>query len=335
MNSSVAIREAQSGLADFLVQVEEALAQTLKDGAGEAHGSGILMEAGRHLCLGSGGKRARPMLVRLFGEALGVPEEVLLKMGIAAELIHSSSLLHDDVVDAGMFRRSRPTVNARYGNVVAVLSGDMLLSTALNNLRGMDAEILHDAVATVRDMTRAAIVEVESRGDLSIPLERMRFVHEGKTGALFGWCGVAPARVARDGEAVARFNTFGRRLGVAFQIADDIRDLTGMDPGKPQFADIQAKNVSMPILIAAQRDESLRRKLRDAWAFTAMTPERVKELGEAVIASGALEVALDKMNSEIQAAIDALGSYGRRSGGDELVKWAHKLAASVQPGRAP
>lgn len=331
MNTSAAIREAQSGAADFLAQVEEALTAALKEGAGDAHGSGILMEAARHLCLGGGGKRARPMLVRLFGEAVGITDDRLINMGVAAELIHSASLLHDDVVDAGMFRRGRPTVNARYGNVVSVMSGDMILSTALSQLRGMDPEILHEAVATVRDMTRAAIVEVECRGDLGVAPEKMRFVHEGKTGALFGWCGMAPARLARDGEAVARFNTFGRRLGVAFQIADDIRDLNGLDVGKPQFADIQAKNVSVPILYAAQRDDSLRRKLRDAWAFAAMTPERVKELGAAVMATGAMEQATERMNSEIQAAIDALGPYGRRRGGEELVAWAHKLAESVKP----
>src|SRR3954471_23342146 len=123
MNTTAAIREAQSGLADFLAQVETALEGSLKESSGDAFGSGLLMEPSRHLGLGGGGKRARPMLVRLFGEAVGVPEEPLVKMGVASELIHSASLLHDDVVDAGMFRRGRPTVNARYGNVVAVMAG--------------------------------------------------------------------------------------------------------------------------------------------------------------------------------------------------------------------
>lgn len=320
------IQAAQQELAGFLAQVDGTLDQILTVDRGDT-----LMSAARHLCMGGGGKRARPMLARLFGEAAGAPVDLLVDVGVAAELIHSASLLHDDVVDAGMFRRGRPTVNARWGNIVSVMTGDMLLATALFRLKGMDPRVTHDAIATVVDMTRSAIVEVEARGDLALPPERLRFIHEGKTGSLFGWCGTAAAVLAKDADAAARFGAFGRRLGVAFQIADDIRDLTGTDPGKPQYADVQARNVSLPILLAAQKDDSIRRRLKDAWAFAAMTPERVRELGGAVLASGALEVSLEKMDREIEAGIDALGPYATVPGGAGLVAWARKLAESVRP----
>lgn len=336
MNAMTAIQEAQSGLASYLARVEAALEAALVDGAGPGLEKGdTLMAAGRHLCLGGGGKRARPMLARLFGEALGVEEEELVRVGVAAELIHSASLLHDDVVDAGMFRRGRPTVNARYGNIVAVMAGDLMLSTALDFLYGLDPEITREAVATVREMTRAAILEVEVRGDLTMPVERLRAIQEGKTGSLFAFCGTAPARIAKDKLAHERFAAFARRLGVAFQIADDIRDVMGTDVGKPQYADIQSRNVSTPILIAAQRDDALRRKIKDAWAFSAMNPEKVRELGNAVSASGAMDDAIALMDKEIQGAVDALGPYGKQPGGLELVAWAHKLAATVHAGKAP
>jgi octaprenyl-diphosphate synthase len=281
--------------------------------------------------MGGGGKRARPMLVRLFGDAVGVPEAPLVEVAVAAELIHSASLLHDDVVDAGMFRRGRPTVNAQWGNIVSVMSGDLVLATALGRLSRMDPRVTHEAIATVVDMTRSAIVEVESRGDLGLMPERLRFIHEGKTGSLFGWCGAAAAILADNADAARRFAMFGRRLGVAFQIADDIRDLTGTDPGKPQYADVQARNISLPILFAAQKDDDLRRRFRDAWAFSAMTAERLRELGAAVLASGALELSLQRMDQEIEAGIDALGSYAETSGGAGLTGWARKLQASVRP----
>jgi len=321
------IKAAQAELADFLADVEKVLDAVLPHARGDT-----LMGAARHLCMGGGGKRARPMLVRLFGDAAGAPYEHLVEVGVAAELIHSASLLHDDVVDAGMFRRGRPTVNARWGNIVAVMSGDLLLSTALGRLKRMDPRVTHEAIATVVDMTRSAIVEVESRGDLALPPDRLRFIHEGKTGSLFGWCGTAAALLAGNDDAAQRFSVFGRRLGIAFQIADDIRDLTGTDPGKPQYADVQARNISLPILIAAQKDDGLRRKLRDAWAFSAMTAERVRELGSAVLGSGALEASLERMDREIEAGIDALGPYTEVPGGAGLVGWARKLAASVRPG---
>lgn len=320
------IQAAQLELADFLADVEKALDGALPHARGDT-----LMGAGRHLVMGGGGKRARPMLVRLFGDASGAAQEPLVEVAVAAELIHSASLLHDDVVDAGMFRRGRPTVNARWGNIVSVMSGDLLLSTALSRLKRMDPRVTHEAVATVVDMTRAAIVEVESRGDLALPPDRLRFIHEGKTGSLFGWCGWAAAALAGNEDASQRFSMFGRRLGIAFQIADDVRDLNGMDPGKPRYADIRARNISLPILIAAQKDDGLRRKLRDAWAFSAMTEERVQELGEAVLTSGALESSLERMDREIEAGIDALGPYGDVPGGSGLVGWARKLAASVRP----
>ena len=149
-------------LTDFLGAVEQRLGSTLVDGnAGPDVKGDTLMEAARHLCLGSGGKRARPMLARLFGDAVGVPGERLVDVAVAAELIHSASLLHDDVVDAGMFRRGRPTVNARWGNIVAVMSGDLILSTALSRLAELDARLVKSGLAVVSEMTRAAIAEVE------------------------------------------------------------------------------------------------------------------------------------------------------------------------------
>ena len=211
-------------LADFLGSVEQRLGGMLADGdAGPDVKGDTLMEAARHLCIGTGGKRARPLLVRLFGGAVGVGPERLVDVAVAAEMIHSASLLHDDVVDASALRRARPTVNARWGNIVAVMSGDLILSTALFRLAQLDARLGQTSLAVVTEMTRAAIAEVEARGNLSLSLERLRYIAEGKTGSLFGWCGSAAATLAGTPEAAERFDRFGRRLGVAFQIADDIQ----------------------------------------------------------------------------------------------------------------
>lgn len=330
MNATTVMEGLKLGFVDFMDQVERSLETALKDEpAPEKHNGDTLMTAARHLCMGGGGKRARPVLVRLFGEACGAPGTPLVEVAVAAELIHSASLLHDDVVDAGMFRRGRPTVNAQWGNIVAVMTGDMLLSIALSKLTRVHPRVVEMAIATVSEMTRSAIAEVEARADLSLPLERLRFIAEGKTGALFGWCGAAAAVLAKDEDAAARFAAFGRRLGVAFQIADDVRDLTGTDEGKPQYADVQSRTLSLPILLAAGRDEQLRRKLKEAWAYSAMTPDRVRELGTAILGSGALELALERMHAEISAGVDSLGPYAKAGAGAELVHWAHKLAESV------
>lgn len=322
--------EEAGELADYLERVEQRLNTLLADGdAGPKAQGDTLMEAARHLCLGGGGKRVRPLLVRFFGSAVGLAPEGLVDVGVSAELIHSASLLHDDVVDAGMFRRGRPTVNARWGNIVAVMSGDLLLSTTLQRLNARDVRLGQSALAVVVEMTRGAIAEVEARGDLELPLERLHYIAEAKTGSLFGWCGTAAAALANRAEAAQRFDMFGRRLGVAFQVADDIRDVLGTDPGKPRFADVLSRTPSLPILLAVKKDGALRRVLKDAWAFASVTPERSREIGRAIEATDAIAASQARMNAEIEAALDALGPYGREPGGLELVDWAHKLSAGI------
>jgi heptaprenyl diphosphate synthase len=317
-------------LADFLQSVEQRLGCMLEDGdAGPDVKGDTLMEAARHLCLGAGSKRARPLLVRLFGGAVDVAPEHLVDVAVAAEMIHSASLLHDDVVDAGTHRRARPTVNARWGNIVAVMSGDLILSTSLLRLAQLDARLSQSSLAVVAEMTRAAIAEVEARGHLGLSLERLRYIAEGKTGSLFGWCGSAAATLADQPEAAERFDRFGRRLGVAFQIADDIRDVLGTDPGKPRYADVLSRTPSLPILLAVAEEPSLRVQLEEAWALPALSPERVRALGDAIEATHAVERAMGRMNQEIEAALDALGPYGQRGLGTELVGWAHKLSAGI------
>ena len=314
----------------FLSQVEEALKAALADAAGDQPRGDMLMTAARHLCIGGGGKRIRPLLVHYFGRALGVSDERMVEAGAAAELIHSASLLHDDVVDHGMFRRGRPTVNSLWGNVVAVMTGDVVLTVALQRLAAVDQTLVADALACVADMTRGTIAELEGRGDLDMPLERMRFIADAKTGALFGWCGLAAATLAGDAEARPRLGQFGRRLGVAFQIADDVRDLTAGDKGKPAFADLASKTPSLPLLLAARKDPAVRKRIQDAWGFGAMTQERLRELGAAVLGTGALAEAVQRIKEEISAALELFQPFADTPGGAELVGWAHQLAAAFE-----
>ena len=330
LEASEARLDATPAATRFLEATETRLRNVLGQGAGEVAQSDTLLNASRHLCIGSGGKRVRPTMVHLFGLAAGAPEAALLHVAVAAELVHSASLLHDDVVDAGMYRRGRPTVNALWGNIVAVMGGDLLLTLALDELAVLDREVTFAAVRTVAEMTRATIGEVEARGDLSLSVERFRAIMEGKTGALFGFCGSSAARLAGREDIARRFDLFGRHLGVAFQIADDLKDLSGGDPGKPVFADFKSRTPSLPILLAAQTDEPLRRRIKDLWAFGSMPDERVRELGAAVLASRAPTVALELMDREIDAALDALGNLREAPGADELTDWARRLGAAFR-----
>ncbi len=312
---------------DFLVDVEQSLINEL--GGDNVPASQTLLTAARHLCLGGGAKRARPLLVRIFGDTVGVTSKQLVEVAAAAELIHSASLLHDDVIDAGMFRRGRPTVNARWGNIVAVMSGDLLLSGALLRLSHVDPKLTASALAVIAEMTKAAIAEVEARGNLELPLEALRRIAEGKTGSLFGWCGLGAATIARHEHAGRCFDAFGRRLGIAFQMADDIRDVTGTDEGKPQYADIQSRTPSLPILLAVNKDPRLKRRFQEAWGFPSVSAEMARELGTALLCTGALDEAVEKMEAELSAAVEALGEYALAPGGAQLVGWARTVARGL------
>lgn len=311
---------------DFLAQVEATLVAQL--GGSKPSPDDTLVVAARHLVLG-GGKRARPMLVKIFADSLEFTDPRLVTVGMAAELIHAASLLHDDVVDAGMFRRGKPTVNARWGNTVSVLSGDLVLSSGLLELAKADPRLGELALATVQEMTRAAIDEVQARGNLDLSLADHRAIGEGKTGSLFGFCGRAVAILAGNEDAGRRFDTFGRRIGVAFQMADDVRDVTGTDEGKPQYADLSSRTPNLPVLLACAQDPKLKRRIGEAWNFGSLGIDKVRELGTAVLVSGALDEAIAMMNRELDAAVDVLGEYGKTELGQNLVHWARTLARGM------
>ena len=309
---------------DFLALVERELERQL-----DTPHRDPLSAASTYLCLGKGGKRARPLLTMVFGEALGLPSQELVKPAVAAELIHASSLLHDDVIDGGMFRRGRPTANARYGNVVAVLSGDVLLSSALHELHIWNPEVAQVALGVVREMSRAAYWEAESRARLDLTLPELRRIAEGKTGSLFGYCGIAAAKVKGDRDAERNFEAFGRRIGVAFQMADDIRDMTGADPRKTKLSDLSSRTINLPTLIAVRKSPALERRIRDAWAWSSLTGPKLEALGEEICSSGAIEESCAIVEQELAAATESLGTYAHTEAGGNLIQWARIFADGI------
>jgi heptaprenyl diphosphate synthase len=311
---------------DFHANVERRLTDALKvDDASPYEAGAILNEAARHLVLAPGAKRARPRLVQLFGQTADAPQRGLEDIAVAAELIHTASLLHDDVVDDGTERRNQPTVNVKWGNVVAVLSGDLVLSTAIQQLRNHSTEITTTAVDCVAEMSKAALLEVRSRARIDLPIDRWKAIAMGKTGALFGWCGRAAALVGDDPDAAQRFERCGNLFGVAFQMADDIKDLAVGNANKTRFADILNHNPSYPLLYAAQRSGSIRQRIERAWSNGSIDEAIATEIGAAVINSGAVDETWRQVKHHLDQAFESLGPYAERPGMNELAAWATTL----------
>ena len=313
-------------LQEFETRIERALTAQAPEGLEQSE---ILLQAGKHLAKAPGAKRARPRLVMHFGKIVGVEEaDHLLDIAIAGEFIHGASLLHDDVIDDGTLRRGRETANSRWNNAVAVLGGDVMLCISIQTLAQLPRVVTNEAVGVVATMSRAAVLEVETRGMIDLPLEQWRAIAKGKTGVLFGWCGRAPAHLVGDEDAAERFKRCGELLGIAFQLADDLKDLADDDSGKNRFADIHNRNPSFPILWAAQQSDGLRSDLGSLWSQENISLEDANAFGLRVLDTGAADVTRSKIIENVGLAFDALGSYRERDGGLEVVEWAMSLSRS-------
>ncbi len=223
-------------LADRLPGVEQALEAALpKPGACPEP----LARAMRHLVF-PGGKRLRPAFALAAAEAVGAPHERALPVAVAVELVHTYSLVHDDLpcMDDDDLRRGRPTVHMAWGEAEAVLAGDALQALAFEVLLaapGADAEATRDAA---RELARAAGAGGLVGGQLDdLHFDRacadpgvIESVHARKTAALFAFAISSGARLAgADADSVGRLRDFGLRLGIAFQIADDALDADSDD----------------------------------------------------------------------------------------------------------
>jgi len=334
---------ADSGISErpFLAAFEEKLERTVREdfmlGRREPRILGLAAEG---LILAPGAKRLRPRLVLRLGEALHAPPPTVLSIATAAELIHSASLLHDDVVDESSERRGRPTANARYGNSTAVLAGDLVLSLAFVQVQSLPHAVTATAVRLVAEMSRAALLEVRARGDQALiasladpagarAAEALwRDIAEGKTGSLFGWCGEAVALALGDLDTAARLALFGRRFGVAFQLADDLRNLRGDEPGKDQLSDLTNRQPTLPLLRAAARDPAIRELAEAVWR-TSDGVRDVERLAAAIGASGVFDDIVAEIGGLLDDAVVALGELAARPGGASLVAWAELLRGTV------
>ncbi len=220
--------------------------------------------AAQHL-LALGGKRLRPLCVALSASA-GTGFDARGKdLAVAAELVHSATLLHDDVVDLGDRRRGAPTSRAIYGNLAAVYAGDWLLVEALRRIRRAQfPELLDRALDTLDEMLQGEALQLTLRA--TVPSREAYFeVVRGKTASLFRWAFAAGARAggldARAGEAL---ENFGTSLGVAFQVADDLLDVAGEAAvsGKALFSDLREGKLTYPMLLAVERDPGFAEWLR-------------------------------------------------------------------------
>lgn len=221
-----------------------------------AQGPAPLEEASLHL-LEAGGKRVRPTACLLATAACGGEPRRAVPFAAAAELIHSATLLHDDVIDEGEERRNRPAARVLWGNLVSVLSGDLLLTRALSLVDAAGVPgTMRDLLSTLERLVAGEVAQLRAREREDLGRDGYLSIVHGKTASLFGFACRSGARTAERADLVEPLGRFGEQIGVAFQVIDDVLDLSGdpRDVGKRLGADLAEGKTTLPLAIALDRD---------------------------------------------------------------------------------
>ncbi len=267
------------------------------------------------------GKALRPLCVALasrFGEGF---TERARSLAVAVELVHSATLLHDDVVDLAERRRGQPTACVTYGNAASIFAGDWLLVAALRRIRQSGVEGVLDRMLTVIDeMIVAESVQLERRGKITGAREDYFAIVEGKTAALFRWAMIAGARAAELPVASeTALERFGLHLGVAFQAVDDELDYLTTNTGKDALADLREGKVTYPLVIALERVPGLRDELSTLLAQDEVSSDALGKIASTVRASGALGATRSLAEEHVQRALSVLEELPAGPARDALV----------------
>jgi len=241
-----------------LARVEKALLESVRAG------DPFLAEVASHLII-AGGKRLRPALAVAVGELTGGPASDDVIMGaVAVELVHLGSLYHDDVMDEARTRRTVESVNARWGNLVAILAGDFLLARASEIAASLGTEVAGLLATTIGRLCEGQVRELAQTFDVTRSEESYLTSIAGKTAALLATsCRIGAITAGIDRAGIDALTDYGERVGMVFQIVDDILDVVATDEelGKPAGNDLVEGVYTLPViraLASAEGSEQLR-----------------------------------------------------------------------------
>lgn len=278
---------------------------------------------GEHV-LGAGGKRLRPALLLLTAELCGYTGPRRIGIAAAIELLHTATLIHDDVVDMSNLRRGQPSVNAVWGNRRAILAGDYLYARASSMvLEDGDAEILEMFARAIQCMAEGELLQLERSFDVGVTEAQYFDIIERKSAVLLA--GTCEAGAILGGVTRAesrRLASYGRDLGVAFQLKDDALDYDGVSSliGKRRYADLTEGKVTLPLLLALKRCSTTEREcvagvLKRAASLAGLPPDEdetplgIEEAAEIVTRYRGVEDTLRRADEYVARASEAIAAF--------------------------
>jgi geranylgeranyl pyrophosphate synthase len=258
--------------------------------------------------LDSGGKRVRPTISLLVGNMIDAPKEKLVTVSAAVELLHTATLVHDDVIDGSLLRRGNPTLNARWSPGATILTGDFIFARAAKLAAETESiELMNMFAKTLSVIVSGEITQLFRSKGLASREDYEERIY-AKTASLFEMAALAPAYlIERDEDLIESMKVFGYQVGMAFQIVDDILDFTSdqSELGKPVASDLRQGLVTLPALLYLEMfpdDPEMRQVLEDGDDDEALIEGLVKKIRE----SGAIGLALEEAGDYIGRGLAAL-----------------------------
>ena len=266
-----------------------------------------------HYIVNRKGKQMRPMFVFLVANLVGKVNESTYRAASTVELMHTATLVHDDVVDDSNRRRNFFSINALWKNKIAVLVGDYLLSKALLlSIDNSDFEELRIISEAVRQISEGELLQLEKARKMDITEDIYFEIIRQKTAVLIAaCCSVGAKSVGANTDVVKRMWTFGELVGTAFQIKDDLFDYQDNDTiGKPTGIDIKERKITLPLIYAMNNSG----KKEKNWLINSIknhnkNKKRVNQVIEFVTKSGGIDYAVSKMNEYKDQALQILFEY--------------------------
>ena len=268
------------------------------------------------------GKQMRPMFIFLTAKMLkGQVSDRTYRGASVVELIHTATLVHDDVVDESDYRRGFFSINALWKNKIAVLVGDFLLSRGLLlSIDNGDFDLLRIISVAVKEMSEGELLQIEKARKLDITEEVYYEIIRQKTATLIAACtAMGAASVGSDEQTVKDLHRFGELVGMAFQIKDDLFDYSSGGIGKPVGIDIKEQKMTLPLIYTLNTVDAKTKK----WIINIVkkhhkNKNKVKELIEFVKTHGGIEYTINKMKAFQQEALKILEKYPDNPAKDSL-----------------
>ncbi len=319
MKSEAEIRES---IKEEMARLNDALSDSLKS-------DNSLLKSVTDYFLEAKGKQIRPRLVILSSKLFGQISRATLDAAVAVELLHSASLIHDDVVDESPARRGRRSVNSIWDNRVSVLVGDYFVSCALKAaIATGDTSIINIIAELGKELARGEIDQIETADSHTIDEERYFNVINQKTASLFSSCmkmgAISNGASEREVEILS---TFGEKLGLCFQIKDDIFDyFTNEKLGKPTGSDLAEGKVSLPLIYAIRTGNDRENSdMRALLSKERLTQGEIATLIEYAKKMGGIEYAEETMKRLEAEAIAELAPFGKNEITDSLINILHYI----------